>query len=175
MPVFMESEADWVSQFEEAGPLRGLVGSRGWAALPLVAEGRVLGALGLSFQKRRRTSRWAASCASMATRGASWWHSRNSVRRQQSGRGCIRPNGMRGRRRRAANAVKSEFLAAMSHEIRTPINAIQGYAQLLELGLAGPLTDYQRTYLARLASSSHHLLGLVDDVLDLAKVGRRAT
>ena len=69
----------------------------------------------------------------------------------------------------AANAAKSEFLAAMSHEIRTPINAIQGYAQLLELGLAGPVTDYQRTYLARLASSSHHLLGLVDDVLDLAR------
>ncbi|MFI5249359.1 MAG: PAS domain-containing sensor histidine kinase [Gemmatimonadales bacterium] len=69
----------------------------------------------------------------------------------------------------SANAAKTEFLAAMSHEIRTPINAIQGYAQLLELGLAGPVTDYQRTYLARLASSSHHLLGLVDDVLDLAK------
>ncbi len=72
-------------------------------------------------------------------------------------------------RAEAANAAKSEFLAAMSHEMRTPINAIQGYTQLLDLGLAGPVTEQQRVYLQRLASSTQHLLGLVDDVLDLAK------
>jgi PAS domain S-box-containing protein len=69
-----------------------------------------------------------------------------------------------------ANKAKSAFLATMSHEIRTPINAIVGYAQLIELGVAGPVTVQQQDYLARLAATSEHLRGLVDDVLDLAKI-----
>jgi signal transduction histidine kinase len=77
------------------------------------------------------------------------------------------------RARRAAveaDQAKSAFLATMSHEIRTPINAQIGYAQLMELGVAGPVTDKQREYLARLTASSEHLRGLVEDVLDLAKI-----
>src|SRR5688500_3482427 len=69
-----------------------------------------------------------------------------------------------------ADRTKSEFLTTMSHEFRTPLNAIVGYVQLLEMGLAGPVTDHQRGYLARLRASGRHLLGLVNDVLDLAKV-----
>jgi signal transduction histidine kinase len=70
----------------------------------------------------------------------------------------------------AANRVKSEFLASMSHEIRTPLNAILGYTELLELGISGPVTDAQMSQLQRVQASGRHLLGLVDDVLDLAKV-----
>ena len=69
-----------------------------------------------------------------------------------------------------ANRAKSEFLATMSHEIRTPINALIGYAELLDLGIAGPVTEQQRDYLTRMQASSAHLLALVNDVLDLAKV-----
>ncbi|HEU4628131.1 MAG TPA: ATP-binding protein [Gemmatimonadaceae bacterium] len=69
-----------------------------------------------------------------------------------------------------ANAAKSEFLATMSHEIRTPINAIVGYTDLLDLGIAGPVTEAQHAYLSRLRSSSAHLQTLVDDVLDLARI-----
>jgi len=69
-----------------------------------------------------------------------------------------------------ANHAKSEFLAMMSHEIRTPINAIMGYADLLDAGIGGNLSEDQRGYLDRLRASSTHLLGLVNDILDLSKV-----
>ena len=71
---------------------------------------------------------------------------------------------------RDANHAKSRFLATMSHEIRTPINAIVGYTNLLELEIAGPTTSKQKEYLARVKASSDHLIGLIDDILDLAKV-----
>ena len=77
-----------------------------------------------------------------------------------------------GARTRAeeANAVKSQFLATMSHELRTPLNAQIGYAQLLEMGLAGPLSAEQHRYVQRLTSSSTHLLGLINDILDFSKI-----
>ena len=70
----------------------------------------------------------------------------------------------------AANRAKSEFLATMSHELRTPLNAIGGYAEILELGIRGPISEAQRTDLNRIKASQRHLLGLVDEVLDLARV-----
>ncbi|MDB4882894.1 MAG: sensor protein [Gemmatimonadetes bacterium] len=69
----------------------------------------------------------------------------------------------------AASQAKSEFLAMMSHELRTPLNAIIGYADLLDLRLAGSLADEHRQQLVRIRDSAHHLLGLVNEVLDLAK------
>jgi signal transduction histidine kinase len=74
----------------------------------------------------------------------------------------------------AASRAKSEFLAVMSHELRTPLNAIAGYAELLELGLRGPLTEPQRLDLARIRKSQAQLLGLVEHVLDYARMERGA-
>jgi signal transduction histidine kinase len=70
----------------------------------------------------------------------------------------------------SANRAKSDFLATMSHEIRTPINAIVGYAELLELGLSGPVTPAQMAQLERVRVSGRHLIGLVDQVLDFARI-----
>jgi signal transduction histidine kinase len=70
----------------------------------------------------------------------------------------------------AANRAKSEFLSTMSHELRTPLNAIAGYTQLLLMGLRGALTEAQRQDLARVDRASQHLMGLVTDVLNFARL-----
>jgi signal transduction histidine kinase len=70
----------------------------------------------------------------------------------------------------AANRSKSEFLAVMSHELRTPLNAIAGYVDLLELEVHGPLTEKQRESVCRIERSGRHLLGLIDDVLNYARI-----
>jgi signal transduction histidine kinase/DNA-binding response OmpR family regulator len=69
-----------------------------------------------------------------------------------------------------ANRAKSEFLAAMSHELRTPLNAIAGYVQLLEMEIHGPITHAQRAALERVQRSEQHLLSLITDVLNFAKL-----
>ena len=69
-----------------------------------------------------------------------------------------------------ANRAKSDFLAVMSHELRTPLNAIGGYAELMELGIRGPVTPQQRQDLRRIQTSQRHLLGLINEVLNYAKL-----
>jgi PAS domain S-box-containing protein len=70
----------------------------------------------------------------------------------------------------AASQAKSEFLASMSHELRTPLNAIGGYAELLAMGVRGPLNAEQAQDIARIRRSQQHLLTLINDVLNFAKV-----
>jgi signal transduction histidine kinase len=70
----------------------------------------------------------------------------------------------------AANRGKMEFLAVMSHELRTPLNAIGGYTELLNLGIHGPVTADQHLALDRIQRSQRHLLGLINEVLNYAKI-----
>src|SRR6185312_15483209 len=70
-----------------------------------------------------------------------------------------------------ADTSKTSFLAAMSHELRTPLNAIGGYVELLEMGLRGPITVEQADDLRRIKASQAHLLRLITEVLDFARLG----
>jgi signal transduction histidine kinase len=69
-----------------------------------------------------------------------------------------------------ANKAKSDFLANMSHELRTPLNAIGGYADLLAGEVRGPINDVQRGDLDRIKRNQHHLLSLINDILNFAKL-----
>jgi PAS domain S-box-containing protein len=69
-----------------------------------------------------------------------------------------------------ANQAKSAFLTTMSHELRTPLNAVAGYADLLLMEVRGSLTEGQRTDLERIKRSGQYLLGLINDVLNFAKL-----
>lgn len=71
---------------------------------------------------------------------------------------------------REANEAKSAFLRAMSHELRTPLNSIIGFSKILASGLGGPVTNEQLRQLEMINASGHHLLALVNDLLDLARI-----
>lgn len=124
-------------------------GSTFWAGVSLTALREADGTL-LGFAKVTRdlTARHAAEAALKAAS--------ESAEALQAGQ--------------EANRSKGEFLTTLSHEIRTPIGAILGYADLLDLDTADPLTEEQRARVERIRSSGKHLLGLVNDTLDLSRI-----
>ena len=89
---------------------------------------------------------------------------------QESLQRALTTTAMLRKEAEAASAAKSNFLANMSHELRTPLNAIMGFSEVLEDQLNGRLNDKQLTYVRHIFNSGHHLLQLINNVLDLAKV-----
>jgi len=77
---------------------------------------------------------------------------------------------LRNREVERTNRLKSQFLASMSHELRTPLNAVIGFSELLKEETAGPMNEKQRRYIEHVLMGARHLLQLINDVLDLAKV-----
>ena len=72
-----------------------------------------------------------------------------------------------------ANRAKTDFLRMMSHELRTPLTAIQGYLELLEMGIYGGMSEEQISVLRRIESNERHLLAIINDLLDFARVDAR--
>jgi signal transduction histidine kinase len=73
-------------------------------------------------------------------------------------------------RLRTENTHKDQFLGIISHELRTPLNAIMGFGSILDDDLAGPLTDQQHAYLAKILCGAEDMLGLVNDLLDMSRI-----
>jgi PAS domain S-box-containing protein len=130
--------------------------------VPLVARGHVIGAMSLVSAEsgRRYGAAELALAQELGTRAA-----------LAIDNAALYGAAVRARlEAEAANRAKGEFLAVMSHELRTPLNAIGGYAQLMEMGIHGPVTAEQREALRRVQRSQQHLLSLVNDVLNFAKL-----
>ncbi|HEU4721145.1 MAG TPA: PAS domain-containing sensor histidine kinase [Gemmatimonadaceae bacterium] len=160
-PLFLESSDDWMRHFPELSVLADSVGHQANAVIPLVVGTASIGALGMAFEhahhftedERAFAVTLARQCA-LALERARLLESERAARSEAD----------------AANQVKTQFLATMSHELRTPLNAIGGYAELLELGIHGPVTEAQRNVLNRIQRSQHHLLSLINNVLNLVKL-----
>jgi PAS domain S-box-containing protein len=160
LPVLVRSPAEWAERYTGGyAPNKGA--SAAWAALPVVVEGRTAGALLWTFHAPREFD--AAEVDLMET-----------IARQCS-QALERAHLLDAERRaraeaEAANRSKTEFLSAMSHELRTPLNAIAGYVDLLALEIHGPITEQQRTDLARIHHAQQVLLSLINDVLNFARL-----
>ena len=73
-------------------------------------------------------------------------------------------------RAQESDRLKSAFLASMPHELRTPLNSIIGFTDIILQGIVGELNDEQRKQLKMVNDSGKHLLGLINDILDLSKI-----
>lgn len=74
----------------------------------------------------------------------------------------------------AADKLKNEFLANISHELRTPLNAIIGFSEALSMKMFGPLTEKQEEYVTDINASGIHLLGMINEILELSKIEAKA-
>jgi len=147
---------------DEAKRLLDRIGPTSFMCVPLIARGRAFGAMSFTMTDSGRTYTGdeLEIALEVARRTAvaidnSLIYRRSLALRMEA---------------EAASTAKSDFLAKMSHEIRTPINAMMGYAELLEMGIAGPVTTAQKAQLDRIRASGNHLTELVGEILDLAKI-----
>lgn len=145
-----------IREILEAQDIRSII------ALPLISRGKAMGFIGLDSVRVERT--WQEEEIGMLKSLAEAFA--NVLERQR------REQELRRAREEAetANRTKSDFLASMSHELRTPLNSIIGFSEVLEDQLFGNLNEKQKKYVENVLESSKHLLGLIDDILDLSKI-----
>ena len=136
-------------------------GIKSLVAVPLISEGDIVGILYVDdFKIRHFTQREVSILNLLATKAAF------AIEKVKLLEKLERAN----RDLQEANRLKSEFLANMSHELRTPLNAINGFSELMLDGITGSLTSDQEQCLNDILESGRHLLSLINDVLDIAKI-----
>ncbi len=136
-------------------------GYRAVLIVPLLRPGQIVGAL---VVRRKEPGEFPKSTVELLETFAD-----QSVLAIQNAR-LFREIEEKGRELAEASKHKSQFLANMSHELRTPLNAILGYTELILDSIYGEVPEKARTVLERLEANGRHLLGLINDVLDLSKI-----
>ena len=137
-------------------------GQEAWAGLPLLSStGAPLGTISLGYDRPRRFD--ADERAYITTIAEQATQAFERVR-------LLDTEHQARQSAEEANRAKTQFLATMSHELRTPLNAISGYAELLSLGLRGPTTPEQQEDLGRIMRSQRHLLSVINDILNFARL-----
>ena len=160
-PCYSPTRAAFVGTNPRLAALAERLGIGAHAAVPLLLGERLLGALVFNFgaphdftpEEDAFLRAVAGQCAQALERARLYEAERAAREAAES-----------------ANRVKGEFLAVMSHELRTPLNAIAGYAELMAMGIRGPVTDAQREDLERIQRSQRHLLLLINEVLNYARL-----
>ncbi|HZM90859.1 MAG TPA: GAF domain-containing protein, partial [Blastocatellia bacterium] len=142
-------------------PILSRLGYRSLLAVPILMDQKIMGALTIY---RRQSGTFAPEIINLLQTFAT-----QSVLAIQNAR-LFREIEDKSRQIEAANRHKSEFLANMSHELRTPLNAIIGFSEVLGERLFGELNEKQAEYTDDILSSGHHLLSLINEILDLSKV-----
>ncbi len=145
-------------------PLNEIVLRAGYRALLIVPLLRPRGIVGILVVRRKQPGEFPQSTIDLLETFAD-----QSVLAIQNAR-LFREIEEKGRELEVASKHKSQFLANMSHELRTPLNAILGYTELILDSIYGEPTEKMRTVLERLQANGKHLLGLINDVLDLSKI-----
>ncbi len=159
--LVLHSAEERITQYPNLADATRVVGGGSLAAIPLIANDVVLGGLGFTFAADRKLddddmdlmNALAQQCAQSLER-ARLYDAEKQARAVAE----------------EANRAKTEFLTMMSHELRTPLNAIGGYADLMQAGIRGPVTPDQLVDLERIKRSQRHLLSLINDVLNFAKL-----
>lgn len=147
--------------YPELAQAQRVIGGGATAAVPLIANDRVLGGIGFTFPEG----------VHLGDDDVEFMNALGQQFAQAAERARLYEAEKQARvDAEEANRAKTEFLTMMSHELRTPLNAIGGYADLIQTGIRGPVTDEQITDLERIKRSQRHLLSLINDVLNFAKL-----
>jgi signal transduction histidine kinase len=167
-PVWLESRAERTRQYPVLADAEATRRFASWMFLPLLAPQGAVGALSFAFREPRTfTSEDRAFALALAEQCA---QALDRARLLESERRAREAERAARAAAEEANRAKLDFLRAMSHELRTPLNAIAGYADLLALGVRGPLNPEQLSDVERVRSNQRHLLAIITDILNFARV-----
>jgi signal transduction histidine kinase len=160
-PVWAESVDALVARYPDMRSVRAALGAGAALAVPLVVDGRAVGAVSVWFREAvpigehdRTYLETVARLGAQALERARLYARAEAARREAE----------------EANLAKTQFLATMSHELRTPLNAVIGHTDLLAMGLHGPVVPAQLEALVRVRKGGQFLLSMINDILNFARL-----